>query len=89
VTGLAQAFQELLAALDRTETAFLVGGSVASGAHGLARLTYDIDIVVDLPIERVPEFCEALGSALYADANMMSRAVTAGRPFNPIHATTA
>ena len=35
MTALAQAFQELLAALDRTETLFFIGGSVASGAHGL------------------------------------------------------
>ena len=67
MTALAQAFQELLAALDRTETLFLVGGSVASSAHGLARLTNDIDIVVDLPPGRAPEFCAAFGSAFYAD----------------------
>jgi hypothetical protein len=69
VTALAQAFQELLAALDRTETPFVVVGSVASGAHGLAPLTNDIDIVVDLPAERVPaELCEELAPAFYADA---------------------
>ena len=89
MTALAQAFQELLAALDRTETAFFVGGSVASGAHGLARLTNDIDIVVDLPPERVAEFCEAFGSAFYADRDMVSRAVAAGRPFNLIHLASA
>jgi len=89
VTALAQAFQELLAALDRTETAFLVGGSVASGAHGLARQTNGIDIVVDLILDRVPALCEALGSAFYADAEMVSRAVTAGRPFNLIHLASA
>jgi hypothetical protein len=89
VTALAQAFQELLAALDRTETAFVVAGSVASGAHGLARLTNDIDIVVDLPAERVPALCEELGAAFYADAAMASSAVAAGRPFNIIHLATA
>lgn len=89
MTALAQAFEELLAALDRTETMFLVGGSVASGAHGLARLTNDIDIVVDLTLDRVPALCEALGSAFYADAGMVSRAVAAGRPFNLIHLATA
>jgi hypothetical protein len=73
VTALAQAFEELLAALDRTETKFVVVGSVASGAHGLARLTNDIDIVVDLAPERVAEFCEVLGSAFYADASPRGR----------------
>ncbi len=89
MTALAQAFQELLAALDRTETLFLVGGSVASSAHGLARLTNDIDIVVDLPPGRAPEFCAAFGSAFYADRDRVSRAVAAGRPFNVIHLASA
>jgi hypothetical protein len=89
VTPLAQAFQDLLAALDRTETPFVVVGSVASGAHGLARLTNDIDIVVDLPGERVPLLCEELGAAFYADAATISRAVAAGRSFNIIHLPTA
>jgi hypothetical protein len=80
VTALAQAFQELLAALDRTETPFVVVGSIASGAHGLARLTNDIDIVVDLAPERVGEFCEVLGSAFYADAGMVSRAAPRAVP---------
>jgi hypothetical protein len=89
VTTLAQAFQELLAALDRTETPFVVVGSVASGAHGLARLTNDIDILVDLPAGRIAELCEALGSAFYADADQISRAVAAGRSFNLIHLSSA
>lgn len=89
MSTLAQAFQELLAALDRTETPFFIGGSVASGAHGLARLTNDIDIMVDLARDRVTEFCEALGAAFYADADVVSRAVTAARPFNLIHLASA
>ncbi len=77
MTTLAQAFEALLAALDRIETPFVVGGSVASGAHGLARLTNDIDIVVDLPPEGVATFCDELGSAFYSDVGMVSRAVAA------------
>jgi hypothetical protein len=52
-------------------------------------LTNDIDIVVDLPAGRVPEFCEVPGSAFYADADMVSRAVAAGRSFNLIHLASA
>ena len=89
MTALAQALQELLAALDRTETPFVVVGSVASGAHGLARLTNDIDIVVDLPAERVATLCEVLGPAFYADVGMVSRAVAVGRSFNLIHLASA
>jgi hypothetical protein len=89
VTALAQAFQALLAALDRTETPFVVVGSVASGTHGLARLTNDIDIVVDLLSEHIATFCEELGSAFYADVEMVARAVAAGRSFNVIHLPSA
>jgi len=85
VIVLAEAFQEVLAAIDRTETPFLVGGSVAGGTHGLARQTNGIDIVVDLPVDRVPGFCEAFESGFYADPDMVLRSVHAGRPFNLIH----
>lgn len=87
--ALAQAFQEVLAALDRTETPFFVGGSVASSTHGLARQTNDIDIVVDLTVDRVADFCDAFGPGFYADRDMVSRAVEAGRSFNLIHLASA
>ena len=89
MTALAQAFQALLSALDRTETPFVVVGSVASGAHGLARLTNDIDIVLDLAPEGVATFCEELGSAFYCDCEIVSRAVAARRSFNVIHLASA
>ena len=89
MTALAQAFQELLAALNRTETPFVVVGSVASAAHGLARLTNDIDLVVDLAPGAVATFCEALGPGFYADADVLRRAIEAGRPFNVIHLASA
>jgi hypothetical protein len=66
-----------------------VGGSVASGAQGLARQTNSIDIVVDLTVDRVPAFCEAFGSAFYADTGVVSQAVKAGGPFNLIHLASA
>ena len=89
MTTLAEAFQEVLDALDRTETPYLVGGSVASGTHGVPRLTRDIDFVIDLPPDRVPEFCEAFHPAFYADPDMVTRAVKAGRAFNLIHMASA
>jgi hypothetical protein len=89
VTGLAQAFSELLAALDRTETPFVVVGSAASSVHGLARMTNDIDIVVELLAERAEEFCAALGPGFYADRATLARAIAAGRSFNLIHLASA
>ena len=80
MSALGQAFRELLAGLHRTEMAFVVVGSVASGAQGLARLTNDIDIVVDLSADRVSTLFDELGQAFYADAAMILLALAAGRP---------
>ncbi len=44
--GVAGAFEQLMAALDRIAVAFFVGGSVAASAQGLLRPTNDVDIVV-------------------------------------------
>src|SRR5213075_1407107 len=81
----AAAFQDLLAALDRLEVPFLVGGSVASGTHGLPRQTNDIDIVADLRLDAVREFCEALQGHFYIDAESVGDAIETGRAFNVIH----
>lgn len=36
---------------------YLVGGSWALSTWATPRLTHDVDIVVDLPLPRIPEFC--------------------------------
>lgn len=83
--ALAEAFQDLLAALDRLEIPFFAGGSVASSTHGLPRQTNDIDIVADVRSGRVDELCEALQPAFYCDVQTVRRAIESGRSFNVIH----
>jgi hypothetical protein len=85
VIGLATAFEDLLSALDRVKVPFLIGGSVASGTHGLPRNTNDIDVVADLAPERVEDLCEALRPTFYVDIETIQRALEAVRPFNVIH----
>jgi len=85
VSALAAAFEDLLAALDRLEIKFLIGGSIASGAHGLPRQTNDIDVVADIPAGLVADFCSALGPAFYVDPDTAQRAIRTGRSFNVIH----
>ena len=51
----------------------------------MARFTNDIDVVADLSAGLVPAFCEALGTAFYADPETASRAVAAERSFNVIY----
>jgi hypothetical protein len=85
VIALAAALQDLLDVLDRLEIPFFAGGSVASGTHGLARQTNDIDLVADLKADRIAEFCEALDPTFYADGETIRRAIEMGRSFNVIH----
>lgn len=49
----AEAFQTLLAALDKLEVPYAVGGSVASSVYGNYRFTNDVDLVVALREEQV------------------------------------
>jgi hypothetical protein len=85
VTGLTEAFQELMAVFDRLEIPFLIGGSVASGTHGLPRQTNDIDILADIKIESIPELVETLSPSFYIAEESVLNALRSGRPFNVIH----
>ncbi len=89
MSALGEAFQDLLEALDRLEMHFVVGGSVASGTHGLPRLTNDIDILADLSTDQLAEFCEVLLPRFYVDEETARRALEAGRAFNVIHVKAA
>lgn len=89
MTSLRAAFQEVLAALDRLEVPFFIGGSVASGSYGLPRQTNDIDIVADFRGVDIGEFCSLLGRDFYVDEVTVREAIRAGRPFNAIHLRAA
>jgi hypothetical protein len=57
----ADALRQVLAALDRMEVGYSIGGSVASSEHGIPRTTLDVDLVVDLKphqIENLPRSFE-------------------------------
>jgi hypothetical protein len=79
VSDFSAAFEELLAALDRLEIPFLIGGSVGG----------DIDVVADIAPEVVAEFCAALAPTFYADADEAGLAIRGGRAFNVIHFKSA
>jgi hypothetical protein len=85
LSGPTGAFEQVLAALDRMEIPYFVGGSVASGSYGLPRQTNDIDIVADFSGADVPAFCNSLQSEFYIDATVASAAIKSSRPFNAIH----
>jgi hypothetical protein len=64
---------------------YAVGGSVASGLHGEPRMTQDVDILVDLPPQRVEPFVTALQPEFYVDLEAARSAVRSKSSFNAIH----
>ncbi|MDQ2806408.1 MAG: hypothetical protein M3Z04_05745 [Chloroflexota bacterium] len=48
---------QVVAALETMDIPYMIGGSMALAVWAQPRMTHDIDIVVDLPGERVAEFC--------------------------------
>lgn len=84
----ADAFLKVLEVLDRMEVPYLVGGSVASSVHGIARPTMDADLVADLHLDQVDEFASLLKSEFYADPAAIRDALSRKRAFNLIHLAT-
>ncbi len=82
---MAQAMRPVVAIFDQLGVPYLVGGSVASGVHGEARGTRDVDIVADLHLEHVKAFVSALGDDFYADADTIRMAIAERSSFNLIH----
>jgi hypothetical protein len=71
--------------LDRLEIDYAIGGSFASSFHGVARATQDLDLVVALPLNRVPDLYQAVAPHFYADEEAMRDAIRRGLSFNLIH----
>jgi hypothetical protein len=75
--------------LDELQVPYVIGGSMASTAHGRIRATMDVDIVADLPLEVVEALVYNLDDDFYADAEMMRQAIGNQGSFNLIHLATA
>jgi hypothetical protein len=68
---------------------YLIGGSLASTLHGVARTTLDSDIVADLRPEHVAPFIHALRDEFYLSPAAVVEAVALHTSFNLIHLATA
>ena len=67
---------------------YLIGGSLASAVHGVARATVDADLVADLRPEHAEPLARALGDAFYADVETIRDAIRQRSHFNVIHLET-
>ena len=74
--------------LDRLGIDYYIGGAVASLAHGIYRTTADVDIIAEVPLEKVVAFVQSLKEAYYVDADMIKDAIRHRSEFNVIHLDT-
>lgn len=75
-------------AIESLGVPYVIGGSMASTAHGRIRTTLDVDIVADLQPAHVDALVQALGEAFYVDANAARNAIQHRSSFNLIHLET-
>lgn len=85
--GLRVAFL-VLEALERLGVAYHLGGSYASAIHGIPRQTHDVDLVVDLRMERIHDLVQALAGEFYVDEMAVARAVRERASCNLVHHAT-
>lgn len=72
--------------LEQLGLRYFVTGSVATIFYGEPRFTNDIDIVVDLPPDRISELCGAFPSSdFYVSEESVRSAVSRKGQFNVIH----
>jgi hypothetical protein len=71
---------------ERLQVAYLVVGSYASGSYGEPRLTLDIDIVIDPPVNQLDAICESFPeSDFYVSKEAARSAFQHRSQFNVIH----
>jgi len=78
----------VIQALDALGVPYLIGGSLASAVHGVARATLDTDLVADLRLEHAQPLAQALEGASYVDVEAVHDAIRRQGSFNVIHLET-
>lgn len=74
--------------LESLDVPYVIGGSVASTAHGPIRSTLDVDLIADLKSRHVIPFVTALSEQFYIDEPSVRRAIERRSSFNLIHLNT-
>lgn len=83
------AFRRVVDALEKISARYVVVGSTAASAWGVARSTRDIDVVAVITRETVDAFLGALGNnEIYVPVDDAKAAAANGGSFNVLHTTT-
>ncbi len=83
-----EALLVVIAALEKLNIQYVVGGSFASSAHGEVRSTNDIDILAAISVKEARALARELQEKFYADEMAIENAVKAKQHFNFIDAET-
>ncbi|MBO1438250.1 hypothetical protein [Meiothermus sp. CFH 77666] len=84
-----QVLKTVTAALEQAGVPYRVGGSVASSALGVPRMTLDIDIVADLRPHHIAPLAKLLGPDFYFDTEHALEAIQRRSGFNLLHFASA
>lgn len=76
---------KVVAALEKLNIRYCIGGSLASSAFGVARTTLDVDIVAEMRPDQAAAVEGLLKSEFYVDADSITRAIKEKSSFNLIH----
>jgi len=81
--------RQVTTVLDALGVPYVIGGSLASMAHGMMRSTMDADIVAALQPHHIAALRDALGEQFYApDESVLRQALEQRSGFNLIHLGT-
>lgn len=79
---------QVITVLEELQIPYVIGGSLASTYHGVARTTLDADIVADIRFEHLPILVARLQDDFYISADALSDALEHYSSFNLIHLAT-
>lgn len=78
-------FYDILLTMERIDAPYMIIGAFAGTVYGLTRVTYDIDMIVDLNDEHVQALADAYPlPRFYADPEMIRNSIRMGIMFNII-----
>jgi hypothetical protein len=78
----------VIEALEIIGVPYVIGGSLASTLHGVARATLDSDLVADLQLQHAQPLVALLHDEFYVDESAVIEAIHQRRSFNLIHLPT-
>jgi hypothetical protein len=79
---------QVVEVLECLQMPYIIGGSLATAVHGVARATMDVDLLVDIQTKEAATLAQQLGDDFYADIPMMESSIQQGMSFNLIHKET-